>query len=331
MTAPPTDTTQQRSSRDAAGARERRAARPARAREHPATRCAPHPEQTASARKRGVLRIGFAGAFSVLLAASVAAQETSLRAVRVAGASTLVDLSASFWAEAPAVAVTMLPQVVTTPRHPVTAVKQLEVKAAHNGQWLAFLIAWADPTKDDRLVTNEFGDQVAVELPVKYDPAAPPSPMMGNAGGRVLILQWRAAFQRDLERHDHSVRDLYPYAQVDVYPDEVLRATDARPYTGALGLDNPISQPLATPVLDQMAEGWGTLTVKPEQHSDGKGLWHDGQWQVVITHPMASGSDDDPQVQPGDTSVAAFAVWDGGNAEVGARKAWSSWIPIRFE
>jgi hypothetical protein len=26
--------------------------------------------------------------------------------------------------------------------------------------------------------------------------------------------------------------------------------------------------------------------------------------------------------------VAAFAVWEGGNREVGARKAWSAWIPV---
>lgn len=278
-----------------------------------------------------LFRIGVAGALLGLCAVPAAAQEAGLRAVRVAGAGALADPTAAYWNGAPATPIAMLPQVVTTPRHPNAAIKQMTVKAAHNGQWLAFLIEWADPTKDDRLVTNEFGDQVAVELPVEYDRATPPSPMMGNPGGRVLILQWRAAFQRDLERHDHTVRDLYPYAQVDVYPDQVLRATDARPYTGALGLDNPISHPLSTAVLDQMAEGWGTLTVKPEQHSDGKGVWQDGRWRVVITHPMASGSENDPQLRPGDANVVAFAVWDGGHAEVGARKAWSNWIPLRIE
>lgn len=276
-------------------------------------------------------RIAISVALWGLCAVPAAAQESGLRAVRVAGGGALADPTAAYWNGAPATSIAMLPQVVATPRHPNAAIKQLTVKVAHNGQWLAFLIEWADPSKDDRLVTNEFGDQVAVELPVKYLKDAPPSPMMGNPGGRVSILQWRAAFQRDLERNDHTVRDLYPYAQVDVYPDQVLRATDARPYTGALGLDNPISHPLATAVLDQMAEGWSTLTVNPEQHSDGKGLWRDGRWRVVISHPMASGSENDPQLQPGDASIVAFAVWDGGHAEVGARKAWSSWVPVRFE
>jgi len=42
---------------------------------------------------------------------------------------------------------------------------------------------------------------------------------------------------------------------VDLYPDQVLQATDARPYQGALGMDNPVSRPKQSPVLDQMAEG----------------------------------------------------------------------------
>ncbi len=78
-------------------------------------------------------------------------------------------------------------------------------------------------------------------------------------------MQWRAAFQRDLDKGLPTVRDLSPCAWVDVYPDEILRVADARPYTGALGLENPISRGRASSVLDQMAEGWGSMTVKPDQ------------------------------------------------------------------
>jgi DMSO reductase family type II enzyme heme b subunit len=83
-----------------------------------------------------------------------------------------------------------------------------------------------------------------------------------------------------------------------------------------------------TPVLDQMAEGWGTMTVKPDQHALGKGVWKAGVWRVVITRPMVSDDLNAPRLLPGNRTVAAFAVWDGGNREVGARKAWASWVPL---
>jgi DMSO reductase family type II enzyme heme b subunit len=220
----------------------------------------------------------------------------------------------------------MLPQTVTLPHKPDAAIKELAVRALHNGGWIAFLIEWRDSSLSDRIVLDNFGDQVAVQLPIHK--GAPPSPMMGNPGGRVNIMQWRAAFQRDLVQGPPTVRSLYPNAWADVYPDEVLGASDARPYTGALGVENPISRGRASPVLDQMAEGWGSMTVKPDQHALGQGIWKDGAWRVVITRPMVSDDANAPQLVPGEKTFVAFAVWEGGNREVGARKAWSAWVPL---
>jgi hypothetical protein len=261
------------------------------------------------------------------LPASVGAQE-AIQAIRVQVEGPLVDPEAAFWKGAQAVQVTMVPQIITTPMNLSPAINSLTVKAAHNGQWVAILLEWKDPTKSDRIMLDEFGDQVAVELPVHYKKDALPSPMMGNPGGRVNTWQWRAAFQHDIEHGEPQIRDLYPNARVDLYPDQVLRAIDARPYMGALGVDNPISRPRHTPVLDQMAEGWGTMTVQPEQNADGKGVWKDGVWRVVITHPLVATTENQPRLQPGGETVIAFAVWDGGNREVGSRKAWSPWIPF---
>ncbi len=263
-------------------------------------------------------------------AATSAAAEPTLRAVRVKSSGPILNVAASFWKQAKPVAVPILPQTVATPIHPDNAVKELQARAVHNGQWLALLLTWKDPTRDDRIVTDEFGDQVAVEFPIEYNPDRLPSPMMGNAGGRVNIVQWRAAFQRDMEQGEPEVKALYPNAVVDLYPDYVLRATDARPYMGALGVDNPISRPTLSPVLDQMAEGWGTLTVKPDQHADGRGVWRDGRWTVVITLPMATESPNSPRLAPGGRTMVAFAVWEGGRREVGARKGWSAWVPLQL-
>jgi DMSO reductase family type II enzyme heme b subunit len=266
-------------------------------------------------------------ALVVVAAAAPAAGQSPLTAVRVGGTGPITDPAASTWRQARPVRVAMQPQVMAKPNHLEPAVKTITVRALHNGGWIAFLLEWADPSRSDLIVLDNFGDQVAVQLPVDVK-ASPPAPMMGNPGGRVNIMQWRAAFQRDLDQGPPTVRDLYPNAWADVYPDEVLNATDARPYSGALGLENPVSRGRATPVLDQMAEGWGTMTVKPDQHALGKGVWRDGTWRVVISRPLVSDDVNAPPLAPGIRTVAAFAVWEGGHREVGARKAWAPWVPL---
>lgn len=281
------------------------------------------------------------GMGQAVLVSAAAAQEPVLRAPAIAGSTgPILDPGAEFWKDAPAVKVAMQPQMITNPQNATPAVAELDVRAVHNGQWYAVLIEWPDPTKSDRIVVDQFGDQVALEMPVNFKPGDFPNPMMGAPGERMNIMQWRAAFQSDIDRNGKtraesqngpSIAELYPYAHVDVYPDEVLRATDARAYTGAVGLDNPISRPKRTAVIEQMAEGFGSLTVTPEQHADGRGIWTNGRWQVVITHPLAAGDGNTPTLKPGDQTLAAFAVWEGGAKEVGSRKAWSSWVQLTFD
>jgi DMSO reductase family type II enzyme heme b subunit len=266
-------------------------------------------------------------AVTLVTLATAAGAQTPITAVRVPGAGPIADPAAAVWKDARPVKIAMLPQTVTIPHLPEPAVKELSVRAVHNGGWIGFLVEWKDATASDRLVVDSFGDQIAVQLPIDTK-GAPPSPMMGNAGGRVNIMQWRAALQHDIDHGARSIKDLYPHAWADVYPDEVLGATDAKPYAGALGIENPVSRGVASPVLDQMAEGWGSMTVKPDQHALGKGTWKDGTWRVAITRPMVSDDVNAPRLVPGVRTVVGFAVWEGEHREVGARKAWSPWVPL---
>ena len=165
---------------------------------------------------------------AVLAWAGTAWAQLPLTAVRVKGAGPITDPTAPIWKQSRPVNVAMLPQTVALPHNDRPAIRQLSVRAVHNGGWIAFLIEWSDPTLSDRIVLDNFGDQLAVELPIETK-GAPPSPMMGNPGGRVNIMQWRAAFQHDIDKGPPTVRDLYPNAWADVYPDEILSASDARP------------------------------------------------------------------------------------------------------
>ena len=165
---------------------------------------------------------------AILAWAGTALAQPPLTAVRVKGVGPITDPAAPIWKQSRPVNVAMLPQTVALPHNDRPAIRQLSVRAVHNGGWIAFLIEWSDPTLSDRIVLDNFGDQLAVELPIETK-GAPPSPMMGNPGGRVNIMQWRAAFQHDIDKGPPTVRDLYPNAWADVYPDEILSASDARP------------------------------------------------------------------------------------------------------
>jgi DMSO reductase family type II enzyme heme b subunit len=268
-------------------------------------------------------------ACGLAVAQQAAAQEPLVIAPRVAGEGAILDPAAPFWQQARPLEVRMLPQMMVAPQLVEPSVQEVEVRAVHNGEWLGVRLKWRDTSKNDWIRTDEFGDQVAIQFPVRPDGELP-SPMMGHPKGQVSIMQWRAPFQRDLLEGEPGVRDLYPNALVDVYPDQVLQAVDARAYTGAMGVDNPISRPFQSPVLDQMAEGWGSLTVKPMQQAHGHGVWENGEWRVVMTRPMVRATANDPDLRPGIETMIALAVWDGEQAEVGARKAWSSWIPFRI-
>ena len=251
-----------------------------------------------------------------------------LVAARVGKAAPIGDPQAAFWKNLAARAIDMQAQTVATPTDPNPAVTKISVRAAHNGADLAFLIEWEDKDKEDRLVVDHFGDQVAVELPVRYDPKSPPSPMMGDPDNLVTIMQWRAAFQRDIDEGIPKVKDFYPNANIDLYPDQVLHATDAQSYTGAMAVDSPMPHAEGSPVLDQMAKGFGSLTVKPDQSASGKGVWANGKWRVVISRPLRAVSEIDPDLSPGAETVVAFAVWDGAAKEVGSRKSWADWTPL---
>jgi len=273
--------------------------------------------------------LALATSLAVIVPSPSHAQAT-INAMKVAQSGPLLDPEATSWKSARDVDVALQPQTVTAPMNPAPAVKQIRVRAIHNDKWLALRIQWRDLTRNDELLSDTFGDQVAVEFPINGAADALPTPMMGNDGGRVNILQWRAALQRDLQQGPPTVRRLYPNAQDDVYPDQILTAADSLPYQGAIAVDNAVSRAHFSPVLDQVAEGWGTLTVKQQQRADGRGSWRNGQWTVVIALPMSADGPDSPGFIPGTKTMVAFAVWEGAHHEVGSRKSWSDWTPIEI-
>lgn len=232
------------------------------------------------------------------------------------------------FAAATPVTVTLIPQLVTTPHAPTPAVGKVTVRAVRNRDHVGFLLEWQDATANPRTALTGFGDMAAVAFPVKLSATAPPpAPFMGNPGGRVQILQWRADWQTDVERGPITLTELYPHAYgSDFYVDEHVSKTDAEPYRfsarQAMGAQH------GTAVQDLMAEGFGSLTPRQQQTARGQGTHDSTGWRVVITRPQDGDGDSAAALAPGTKTLLAVAVWDGAKNEVGSRKGWAGWIPL---
>lgn len=248
------------------------------------------------------------------------------------------------WERVPGITVPLLPQNFVAPSLTKPTVTSLTVKALRDREDLAILLIWKDPTRDLTVDVDRFCDQVAVMFPL--DPTQPPSFMMGNKGGQVHILHWKARWQDDLDRGYQDVQTLYPNYWVDLYffhdrvhfaegeiPEEpslrYFRTPEALNYMPGIYARNPVSTlNRQEPVEELMAQGYGSLTTQPKQNARGKGVWKKGEWKVVLSRPLVS---DDPldAPLPGQTFVA-FAVWDGSARNVGARKMVTAWFPLLF-
>jgi len=269
-------------------------------------------------------------AAAVFLAASCAKKSppalTEVVALRVATLPTSPDDPA--WRNVPAFTAPLILQDLVEPRLLRPSTPAVDVQALTDGPRVAFRLTWTDSTMNDLPGAARFIDACAVQLPTETGPNLP-APQMGEAGGRVEITYWSAAWQADVNGRPDSIQALYPNAAVDHYPfqapplkpgSEERKAMERR-YAPAHAA-NRIEHPPDQPVQDLEAEGPGTITPAAETRSAGNGHWVAPRWQVVITRPFPA-----PLVGQSRTQVA-FAIWNGAKQEVGARKMRSGWIPM---
>jgi len=245
------------------------------------------------------------------------------------GALPVEDPHAEEWGEVAPFEVLIQPQQVATPTLAESSVGSLLVRSLHDGSQIAFHLEWGDEAKDELEAMARFRDAVAVQLPAA--PGAPPSVTMGAPDAPVHILHWKASWQADVDTGRKSVKDAFPNAFNDVVPEGLMGDEAARVFYPGIQAGNPLSQPeRGTPVEELVAEGFGSLTTQEEQRAVGRGIFADGRWRVVIAVPM-QGGDGQATLEPGGRTSVAFAVWNGGAANRGARKQWGDWTPIEIE
>ena len=244
------------------------------------------------------------------------------------------DPKARYWDAAPPSEVALMAQPMVVPRPATTTTGAVKVQAVHDGKRIAFRLTWADKEPSEAGRLGQFSDAAAIQFPARDGPVIP-IVMMGNKDNPVHIFHWRAQYQRDQEKGKPTIRDLYPNVSTDMYP---MEFPDPKASAGATERDrekfspgraegNPQSFP-KTGVDEVIAEGFSTSSVQEGHDSAARAVWENGAWTLVISRSLAI--DGGSTLAPGKQGWIAFAVWQGGEAEVGSRKSVTmAWTPLQ--
>ena len=233
------------------------------------------------------------------------------------------------WQSAPEHVAKLLLQDLVEPRLLTPSTIEVRVRARTSGGEIALRLEWIDPIANDLPGPTRFPDGCAVQFPQKLA-ASVPDPQMGAPGQGVTITFWRADWQATANGRGDTIQELYPNAAVDHYPFEARsleRGSDAQQqmatrYAPAVGAGNRRGTHHRSAVEDLVAEGPGTLAPAAATVSRGIGVRTKDGWAVVITRRLPDG------LSPQSRTQIAFAVWEGGANEAGARKMRTGWVPL---
>jgi hypothetical protein len=233
------------------------------------------------------------------------------------------------WDLAPEHIAQLIPQDLVEPRLLKPSTPEVRIQAIADRSEIAFRIRWLDGAKDDLPGPGLFIDACALQIPRQIDPN-PPDPQMGQVGRLVDIVYWRADWQEALQGKRDSLRDLAPNASIDHYPFEArplepgseAQREMAMRYAPAHAAGNLRGGNRKSAVESLVAEGPGTLSPGPDNGARGNGVRTADGWAVLLSRKIPEG------FSSGTRSQIAFAVWEGSQQEVGARKMRTGWIPL---
>lgn len=197
------------------------------------------------------------------------------------------------------------------------------VSAQTDGKRLAVLLQWRDDLPQNTAVrVQDFQDAAALQFSVsgKYGFLG-----MGDKDNPVNLWQWKAGWQAEAEGYPPDMREAYNSMHVDAWT--------FTNFSTATAAGNVISQPHKSPVEDANARGFGSFTSQPlaQQNVQGRGIWHDGFWNVLFIRDLKSKDADDVKFEPGKSTPVAFAIWNGEQHDRNGRKMISNWYQLLFE
>ncbi|MHC4511594.1 MAG: ethylbenzene dehydrogenase-related protein [Planctomycetota bacterium] len=217
------------------------------------------------------------------------------------------------WQDLPGIEVGLNHQVTEQP-WPKSVTPTVTVQTFHNGRDIYFKMTWEDDRPDSAVSVDSFTDGCAVAVPI--DANAPPASIMMGFTSPVNLWYWQADKDAQYWEKKEYVRPghadyTYPFEQ-----QEILSITTV---------------PLDSAVADLVAQRAGSLTDKPVQAVQGRGVWSDGKWSVVFRRTLITDDAERDCQFPQGKCLAAFAVWDGDQGDRGGRKSMSEWVTLHIE
>ena len=197
------------------------------------------------------------------------------------------------------------------------------VSALTDGSRLAVLLQWRDDLPQNSAIrVQDFQDAAALQFSLtgNYGFLG-----MGDTNNPVNLWQWKAGWQAEVESRPPAMNAVYPSMHADTY--------FATNYATAISANNVISQPHASPIEDANARGFGSFSSQPlaQQNVAGKGVWHDGFWNVVFLRDLVSPDANDVKFVAGKSVPVAFAIWNGEQRDRNGRKMVSNWYQLILE
>ncbi|MEW5989905.1 MAG: ethylbenzene dehydrogenase-related protein [Chloroflexota bacterium] len=278
----------------------------------------------------GLGAVGLAALLSLAGVPITSAQGQTIFAHRVDGALPVDSPYDPVWQDVRPVVVVLSGQPVVPPMRLEPAFPSVRVRALANGDRIAILLEWDDPTRDESVLAVEsFADAAAVQLALGDGTSI----CMGQQAGGLNIWHWKADWAVDLAQRQ-DVEDVHPGMPDDVHA-PVDDSDDALGPDGFLTGDaagNPRSAAIRpSSVEDLNAVGFGSLTPQTPagQNVHGASEHRDGVWRVVMSRALSDGDPNDATLRPGDAAaVIAFAVWDGSRGDRDGQKSVSSWLAL---
>ncbi len=271
-------------------------------------------------------------AYGLTRLAAEAPLTTHVTSARITKSVPVHDPSSPLWDAGEQARIEMDGQVFSMPMRQKPFVDSVKVRSVNDGDVIGFLLEWAVPvSRNSTVLCDRFRDGCAVLL------APPDAPegvrMMGAPNMAVTIMQWKSDWQRDVDKGYQGVESAFPNLAFDYYPPLTPGESNVKGADGyfakgvtqwlpGFAAGNPlVKMERLSPVEKLHAKGFGTAQTLPTQDGDGRGVWADGVWKVVIARPLDSVNEDEVKVEPGETHGMAVAVWAGMAKDRGGQKS----------
>ena len=209
------------------------------------------------------------------------------------------------WAAVERFFVPLVGQAVVKPRWFNPRVQNLWVQTLHDGESVALLVSWSDPSRSPDPAWTPYAQRVVETMEPKDEGS-----VWALGAPDQLVVQFPQTMPTGLER---------PY---------FLQGDPRRPaYLWSWRSDQDGA-------MEMVAQGLGTAQEQPSESQEitAAATWSDGKWRVLFRRSLATPDSGADLQLPRATAVPiAFQAWDGDNGEAGSQAAISTWYFLALE